>query len=342
MTSHDVPDDAAQADDQLPQQVAELAGELTEAQDESRRKRLARQISDLARGGRVPARGAASRAGGAWRGMQRGAGVTWDRLQSGAGATARRTRPARDKAGRGAVAGRDAAVRRVQAAGGVARQRAQTSGTATWRGVRAAIDWLTAQVVEMAPRVPIRDIATLRAQHPGLDTEQLADQLISRAARASAGVGAAIGAAAAVPFVPTMPMELGVETLALVAVELKLVAELHEVYGRQAPGTAPQRMMAYLTSWSQRRGVRLTSSGIAMAVGSPVRRQLERRLLAKLGQSTLAFAPLLTGAAAGAMIDHHETRRLGNLIRTDLRKQAAQALESGELRGQVIEPERAE
>jgi hypothetical protein len=326
----------------LPQRVAELAGELTEARDESRRKRLARQISELARGGQAPGRGVASRAGGAWRGTQRGAGVAWDRVQSGAGQAARRARPARDKASRGAAASRPAAVRGVQAAGAVAGRRARASGTATWRGVRAAADWLTGQAVEMAPRVPIRDIATLRAQYPGLDTEQLAAQLITGAARASAGVGAAIGAAAAVPFVPTMPMELGVETLALVAVELKLVAELHEVYGQQAPGNTRTRMMAYLTSWSQRRGVRLTSSGVAMAVGSPVRRQLERRLLAKAGQSTLAFAPLLTGAAAGAMIDHRETRRLGNLIRDDLRKRAAPALEPGEFLGQVIEPERAE
>jgi hypothetical protein len=124
-------------------------------------------------------------------------------------------------------------------------------------------------------------------------------------------------------------LELGVETLALVAVELKLVAELHEVYGQQASGTTRQRMLAYLTAWSQRRGVRLTSNGIAMAVGSPVRRQLERRLLAKAGQSTFAFAPLLAGAAAGAVIDHHETRRLGNLVRADLRKRAASALEPG-------------
>jgi hypothetical protein len=324
MNSPNPPGDAAEANGQLlPQRVAELAGELTEAQDESRRKRLARQISELAsRSGQTTRRGVAARAGAAWRGTQRGAGTARDRLQSGAGVAARRARPARDKASRGAVAGRDVTVRSVQAAGGMARRRARASGTATWRGVRTAADWLTAQAVEMAPRVPIRDIATLRSQHPGLDTEQLAEQLIAGAARASAGVGAAIGAAAAVPFVPTMPMELGVETLALVAVELKLVAELHEVYGQQAPGNTRARMMAYLTSWSQRRGVRLTSNGIAMAVGSPVRRQLERRLLAKAGQSTLALAPLLTGAAAGAMIDHHETRRLGNLIRNDLRKRA--------------------
>jgi hypothetical protein len=331
MNSAHPPDDGVEPDGEpLPQRVAELAGELAEAEEEPRRRRLAQQISELARGrGDAAGRGVAARAGAAWRGTRRGAGVAWDRLQSGTSGAARRSRPARDKAGRGAVAGRGGAVRGVQAAGGSARRRVRASGVATVHGVRAAADWLTAQAVDMAPRVPIRDIATLRAQHPGLDAEQLAEQLISGAARASAGVGAAIGAAAAVPFVPTMPMELGVETLALVAVELKLVAELHEVYGQQAPGRGPARMMAYLTSWSQRRGVRLTSSGIAMAVGSPVRRQLERRLLAKAGQSALALAPLLTGAAAGAVIDHHETRRLGNLIRDDLRKRAALASEPG-------------
>jgi hypothetical protein len=129
--------------------------------------------------------------------------------------------------------------------------------------------------------------------------------------------------AAAVPFIPTMAVELGVETLALVAIELKLVAELHEVYGMPAPGSAPQRMIAYVGSWADRRGVRITTSGLALAVGSPLRRQLERRLLAKASQSALALAPLLTGAAAGALIDHHETRKLGHLVRNDLRKRAA-------------------
>jgi hypothetical protein len=330
MNSAHPADDGAQANGELPQRVAELAGELTEAQDESRRKRLARQISDLAkRSGETTTRSMVSRTGAAWRGTQSGAGVTWRRVRTATGSAARRTQPTRDAAGHRARSGREAAVRRARAAAGVARRRVQTGSSATWHGMRAAGQWLATETIEMAPRVPIRGIDTLRAQHPGLDTEQLAEQLIAGAARASAGVGAAIGAAAAVPFVPTMPMELGVETLALVAVELKLVAELHEVYGQPAPGKGPARMMAYLTSWSQRRGVRLTGSGIAMAVGSPVRRQLERRLLAKAGQSALALAPLLTGAAAGAAIDHHETRRLGNLIRDDLRKRAAGALESG-------------
>jgi len=233
----------------IPQEVAELAGELTEAEDESRRRRLARQIAGLA------------------------------------GRTGQATRH-------------------------------------TWRGLHASSRWLTGQALAMAPKVPIRNYDKLHQQYPGLQNEQLADRLIASAARASAGVGVAIGAAAAVPFVPTASVELGVETLALVAIELKLIAELHEVYQMPAPGNAGQRMMAYTGAWAERRGVQVTGSGLALAVGSPLRRKLERRLLAKAGKSALALAPLLSGAVAGALIDHHETRRLGTLVRNDLRVRA--------------------
>jgi hypothetical protein len=313
MNSPQPPGDSAEANGQLlPQRVAELAGELTEAEEESRRRRLARQISALAsRGGQATRRGA-----------QSGAGTARRHLRSATGAAARRTGPAREAATRNARSGRDTAAQRARLVGAAVRGRARASAATTWHGLRLAGEWLAAQAIDMAPRVPIRDAATLRRHHPGLDDEQLADVLIAGAARASAGIGAAIGAAAAVPFVPTLPMELGVETLALVAVELKLTAELHEVYGQPATGSTRQRMLAYLTAWSQRRGVRLTSDGVALAVGSPVRRQLERRLLQKASQSAFALAPLLTGVAAGAAIDHHETRRLGTAMRNDLRKRA--------------------
>jgi hypothetical protein len=230
----------------MPQEVAELAGEITEAEDESRRRRLARQIAGLA------------------------------------GRTGRATR---------------LSVRHLHASG----------------------RWLTAQALAMAPKVPIRSNDTLRRQYPGLQTEQLADRLVASAARASAGVGAAVGATAAVPFIPAASVELGVETLALVAIELKLIAELHEVYEMPAPGSLAQRMMAYTGAWAERRGVHVTSTGVALAVGSPLRRKLERRLLVKAGKSALALTPFLTGAVAGALIDHHETRKLGTLIRDDLR-----------------------
>ena len=296
----------------VPERVAEIAGQLSEAQDESRRRRLARQIPELA--------GRSSQA--TLQGLQSGTTRAWQTVQSRSVAVGRRLRPARDVAAKGAASSRDAALRGAQVTGDAARHGA-AGGSATWRGVRASGQWLTARTLEMAPRIPVRSLATLQAQYPDRSTEELADGLISGAARASAGVGTAVGAAAAVPFIPTAPVELGVETLALVAIELKLVAELHEVYGMPAPGSGPQRMLAYTGSWAQRRGVRITTGGLALAVGSPLRRQLERRLLAKAGQSALALAPLLAGAAAGAFIDHHETRKLGNLIRDDLRKRAS-------------------
>jgi hypothetical protein len=292
----------ASTDEVLTERVAELAGELAEAQDETRRQRLARQIAQL--GGR---RGQVT-----GRGFRTGREGAWQRLQTSTGAAVRRVRPAT------AVA-----QRRASATGAAARKGAQTSTSVVWRGVRASGQWLTAQVLAMAPKIPIRDLATLEAQHPGLDTEQLADALIIGAARASGGVGAAVGAAAAVPFMLTAPIELGVETMALVGIELKLIAELHEVYGMPAPGSAPQRMIAYVGSWADRRGVRITTSGLALAVGSPLRRKLERRLLAKASKSALALAPLLTGAAAGALIDYRETRKLGHVIRDDLRNRGA-------------------
>jgi hypothetical protein len=255
------------SDGQLtPQHVAELAGELTEAEDESRRKRLARQIASLGR----------------------------------------RRRPAPR---------RPAKSRRVAGPGKLQHR----TGTVV-RGVRAGGQWLAGQVLEMAPKVPIRSNTRIRQQYPGLQTEQLADRLIAGAARASAGVGAAVGVAAAVPVIPTAPVEIAAETLALVAIELKLIAELHEVYGMSAPGSMPQRMLAYTGAWAERRGVRITANGLALAVGSPLRRKLERRLLARASQSALALAPLLAGAAVGALIDHRETRKLGNLVRDDLRK----------------------
>jgi hypothetical protein len=333
--------------EELPEQVAELAAELSEADTGPLRQRFARQIPHLA-----------SRSGQATRrSLQSGRDVAWQGLQSGRDVAVRRIRPGRDAAVRSARSGRDATVRAVQSGRGAAARGAQgggsvarhggraarrggevarrggdaawhgvqAGGSATWQGLRVGGQWLAVQTLEMAPKVPIRGINTLRDQYPGLSADELADRLIRSAARASAGVGAAVGMAAATPFVPTLPVELAVETLALVGIELKLVAELHEVYGMPAPGSRTERMLAYLAAWANRRGIRITGEGVALAVGSPLRRKLERRLVAKAGQSTLSLAPLLAGAAAGSMVDHHETRRLGQQVRNDLRKRAGTA-----------------
>jgi hypothetical protein len=193
------------------------------------------------------------------------------------------------------------------------------SGQVTWRRAHAAGRWLADQVIAMAPRLPVRDQATLRRQFPDSSPEELADALIRSSSRAAAGVGAAVGAAAALPVLPAIPVEIVTETLALVGIELKLIAELHEVYGMRPSGSAAERMTAYVGAWAHRRGVALAPGGLILAMGSPLRRRLQRRLLARAGRSATSLGPLLTGALAGAALNRRETRRLGRDVRDDLR-----------------------
>src|SRR6266436_762234 len=110
----------ASTDEVLPERVAELAGELTEAQDQTRRQRLARQVAHL--GDRS---GQATR-----RGFRSGRDAAWQRLQAGTEAAVRRVRPAT------AVA-----QRRASATGAAARKGAETSSSVVWRGVRASGQW---------------------------------------------------------------------------------------------------------------------------------------------------------------------------------------------------------
>jgi hypothetical protein len=212
------------------------------------------------------------------------------------------------------------ASRRRRAAAAVSRI-AGRGGRAGWRGVRSGSRWLTAQVLAMAPRLPVRDQQTLRAQFPGLGREELADALIQGSARTASAMGAAAGVAMVLPL-PAAPVEVAVETLALVGIEIKLVAELHEVYGMRAPGSAPERMLAYVAAWANRRGVALGPAGLILVVGSPLRRRLQRRLIARAGRSAMSVGPLLSGAVAGAALNRRETRRLGRDVRDDLRRRS--------------------
>ena len=195
------------------------------------------------------------------------------------------------------------------------------SGRATRMGVASGSRWLTSEVLAMAPRLPVRDYQKLRAQFPGRSPEELADALVLGSARASAAVGAAAGVAMVLPL-PSALVEVAVETLALVGIEIKLVAELHEVYGMRAPGSAAERMLAYVEAWAHRRGVAIAPAGLVIAVGSPLRRQLQRRLIVRAGRSATSLGPLLTGAAAGAALNRRETRRLGSAVRHDLKRRS--------------------
>jgi hypothetical protein len=182
--------------------------------------------------------------------------------------------------------------------------------------------WLVHQVVVMAPRLRVRNQAALQAQFPGMSADDIGDALIEGAARAAAAAGGAAGAAAALPVLPAFPVEVAAETLVLVGIELKLVAELHEAYGTPAPGNVAERMSAYLGAWAHRRGVFMIEGGLVFAAGSPLGRLLRRRLIARTARSAFSLAPLLTGAAAGAIFNRRETRKLGRDIQRDLRRRA--------------------
>jgi hypothetical protein len=180
--------------------------------------------------------------------------------------------------------------------------------------------WLADQVVAMAPRLRVRDQAMLQAQFPGKSPDEIADALIEGASRAAAAAGGAAGVAATLPVLPAFPAEIAGETLVMVGIELKLVAELHEAYGTPAPGKFPERMSAYLSAWAHRRGVFMIEGGLIFAAGSPLARLLRRRLAIRAGRSAFSLAPMLTGAAAGALFNRRETRKLGRDIQRDLRR----------------------
>jgi hypothetical protein len=199
---------------------------------------------------------------------------------------------------------------------------------------KAALRWMADVVSDVAPHVPVRDRDTLQRHFPGLDDDDLADRLIRNAARATAGVGAVGGGVAAVEWVatPTLlsaPILLAAETVAVVAIELKLMGELHEVYGRPVTGTPAQRAAALVQAWSQQRGINpmVPGVGVATVLGTAARRDLQRSLLRRFGRNLSTLGPLLTGAAVAGYLNRRATRSLGDNVGKDLRKAARKVIE---------------
>ncbi|MFF8845129.1 hypothetical protein ACF08N_20825 [Streptomyces sp. NPDC015127] len=243
-------------------------------------------------------------------------------LPHGAGDDVERGRPASleavDRAGPPTRARRLAAVRHSVARGGAS---ARGSLVRTRQGAKAALANLTDRLIDNAPRIPVRDLATLRSQFPGLGPEQLADKLVAGAANATSTVGAGVGAAAMMPVPPAMPTELAAEVLGVGAIELKLVAELHEVYGLRPPGGLKGRSTAYLNSWSSERGIDVTKpSTYNASMGSQLRRQLRQQIMKRMVRNLPSLTPFLVGAAVGAVMNRRDTRKLADHIRADLRR----------------------
>lgn len=198
-------------------------------------------------------------------------------------------------------------------------------------GIRAvaAGRWLVDLVVEVVPRLPVRNAWTLRDQHPGLTDIEIAERLIGNATKTTAALGAAAGGLAAVEFLspPTLlaaPIQLAAEMLTVMAVEFKLVAELHEILGYPAHGSAAERASLYLMSWVRRRAVttQIGAAGISSVLGVAAKRELRSQLMRRVGRSTTSLAPFLAGAVAGAEVNRRATKSLGEALLAELRGMA--------------------
>jgi hypothetical protein len=186
--------------------------------------------------------------------------------------------------------------------------------------------WLADVVLEYAPHVPVRDLETLTKHYDGKTGDVLAAALIDNAARATGAVGAAAGLVASVEWTapPTLlaaPVQVAAETLVVVAIELKLVAELHAVYGRSAVGTPAVRTAAYLGAWTRRRALDRLKPGekVSGMVSGAARRELQRRVVRRAGTNAASVVPMLVGAVAGASLNNRQTKRLGHQIAAGLR-----------------------
>lgn len=210
----------------------------------------------------------------------------------------------------------------------VARRRAAVIREKVGEGVRkggsrarAGLAYLADRIIDIAPRVPVRDLQALRRQFPGLGPEQLADKLVAGAANASSTVGAGVGAAAMLPVPPAMPTELAAEITGVAAIELKLIAELHEVYGVRPAGNLKDRSTAYLNSWSGERGIDVTKpSTFNSALGGQMKQQLRQQIMKRMVRNLPNLMPFMVGAAVGAVMNRRDTKKLAERIRVDLRK----------------------
>jgi len=186
---------------------------------------------------------------------------------------------------------------------------------------KAGLGYLADRIIENAPRVPVRDLATLRKQFPGLNAEQLADKLVAGAANATSTVGAGIGAAAMMPVPLALPAEMAAEITGVATIEMKLVAELYEVYGVRPPGGLKNRSTAYLTSWTEERGIDVHKPAtVNAALGGQMKREMRQQIMKRTVRNLPSLMPFMVGAAVGAVMNRRDTKKLAQRIRKDLRK----------------------
>ena len=154
--------------------------------------------------------------------------------------------------------------------------------------------------------------------------EELADSLVESAARTTSAFGAAGGVAAVRLALRRNPLMLAVqlmaEPVAVAATEIKLMAELHEVYDVQVTGTGADRARYFAKAWATARGINpLDPDSARSSLGGPMKGNLGRMLAARLGSRFSRAGPFMAGAAAGGLVNGRSTRELADALRAELR-----------------------
>jgi hypothetical protein len=207
-------------------------------------------------------------------------------------------------------------------------QAAALAASARRAGRRAVLTgrWLADTVVEVAPRLPVRDAATLSAHHDGLTGDALARSVVRAGGRVSGGIAAATGGIITAQEVSVaglllVPFELAALTALVVVTEVKVVTELHHVAGRALPGGPRRRTEAAIVSWMSGRGAPPTELSATVRgdlLGRAGRQQLAQHLRARFARNLTALAPLLTGAVAAGYLNRKATLAIGTQVARDL------------------------
>jgi hypothetical protein len=200
--------------------------------------------------------------------------------------------------------------------------------TSARRAGRAAVvsgRWLGDTVIDMVPRMPLRDVETLSRHHDGATGVALGRAMVRSSARVSAAVGAGTGGLVAlqelsIAGMVAIPFELAAETALVVLVELKLVAELHRVADRAFEGGPPQQAAAAVRSWLSGRAASTTSlsGGEGDVLGRATRVKLYGALRRRFARNLATLAPLLAGSAAAAWLNRRATLDVGRRVADDL------------------------
>ncbi|MGI8936935.1 MAG: hypothetical protein ACR2JF_01735 [Iamia sp.] len=227
-----------------------------------------------------------------------------------------------------------AQVREVLRLAGSSGARAGTKAVTSGR-------WLAGVTLDAARHLPVRDLEALRAHHDGLAGSLLARPLIRNASLTSGAVGATTGALASAAITTpvtwaTLPVQLAVETMIVVAVEMKMVGELHEAAGYSVAGDLRRSGPLIAKAWSESRGIATSdlatlarpggaaaatstaSSLLGRSTRDSLTEQIRRRLVGRVGRNAATLIPMMVGAVAGEELNRRATRRLGRTMARSL------------------------